>query len=1570
MYIKVGRASETAGKGATWLPGLVSIMLLFTAPAWAAGIFRVDASSSAVTPDGQSWGNAYKTLQAGVDAAYAAGGGEVWAKAGVYAAATNPVVTLKSGVSLYGGFAGSEAARTERSLSANATIIDGGNTSRCVNGADSATLDGFLITRGMSDGGAGMNNDHASPTVANCAFIRNSAVSFGGGIYNISSAPMVVNCTFVQNSAGYQGGGMNSGSSSPTVTNCTFAFNTATSQGGGLYNGDVSSVPKITNCILWGNTAPNGPQVFNSASVPVITYSCVQGGFAGTGNISDDPTLIDTNGGGSVQLWAGSPCVDAGILTGAPGTDLLGHPRPQGTKVDMGAYEGAADPANIITLMIQVAPYGAGHTSPAENAHLYVRGETAVVTAQALGMRWTGWSGDVTGSELWAHVVMDTDKTVTANFAPNTVYVNKSNSTGPWDGRSWGTAFRDIQSGVNTALADGGGEVWVKGGVYIAATDPVVTMKPSVSLYGGFAGTEFDRNARNAVANTTTIDGENARRCIIGANQATLDGFTVTRGLSTGDGAGMYNVSASPTVANCTFSVNKAITGGAGVCRGGGMYNFSSSPLVTGCSFTQNTASGGNGIGGGMFNAASSPVVTDCQFTNNTASSTGATPSSGGGMFNSASSSPMISNCNFIANSATAGGGMSNSASSPMMTNCSFSSNTANNGGGINNDASSPFLDRCSFSYNIVSSAIPGGTAYGGGMCSSTASAPTLINVLFTGNGAYCGGAMANLASSPVATNCTFTLNSAATGSAHYGGGLYNSGASASPKITNCILWGDTAPGGPVEIYDVSATPVVAHSCVQGGYAGTANVSGNPLFVSVPGDLRLQDGSPCIDTGTSSGAPGIDIRAVPRPQGAEVDMGIYEMVPVTSPPVLLVCPGNFYATPNGSCEVVVPDITGTMYALDDHDPALQVTQLPAAGTLASAGYTSVTLTATNDVGLFSTCYATLIALDTLPPVITRLGTTPVTVECHSAYTDAGATATDNCSGDLTASISVENPVNVNAPGSYTVRYRVSDAGGNSAAEVTRIVNVVDTTKPVITLTGSADLSMECGSAYVDSGATAADLCGGNLSSSIVLTNPVNANVLGVYTVRYNLSDASANSAVEVTRTVSVVDSTLPVITLLGTSAVTVECHGTYTDAGATALDACAGDLTASILVTSPVNVNAPGAYTLLYNVNDGNGNSALELTRTVNVVDTTLPVITLLGTSPVTVECHGLYADAGATALDSCAGDLTAGIVVTNPVNVNVPGAYTVLYNVSDGNGNSALEVTRVVNVVDGTAPVITLVGTTPATVECGSSYIDAGATATDVCAGTLSAGVAVTNPVNVHTPSAYTVRYNVNDGNGNSAAEVTRTVNVVDTAKPVITLLGPAQVTLDCGQSYTDAGATASDVCAGDLTGAVVTAGLPGSGPLGPGNWIVTYNVPDGNGNTADTVSRTVTVRDNCTLTVNAVGDTLINTAIGYHEDISVTATNGVGSLGYQWYKEAGSGKAFDALLGATEATLVFDPVDADSPGGYLCAVSDTVTTVNGPVFTLLLSITTPVTGLLGLATAAAAFGLGGAFTARRRKQ
>ena len=173
------------------------------------------------------------------------------------------------------------------------------------------------------------------------------------------------------------------------------------------------------------------------------------------------------------------------------------------------------------------------------------------------------------------------------------------------------------------------------------------------------------------------------------------------------------------------------------------------------------------------------------------------------------------------------------------------------------------------------------------------------------------------------------------------------------------------------------------------------------------------------------------------------------------------------------------------------------------------------------------------------------------------------------------------------------------------------------------------------------------------------------------------------------RVVEPVNNTAPVITILGANPASVTQNAVYTDSGATATDPEDGDLTAEIITTGlPIDTATLGAHTVTYTVTDADTNTT-EVTRTVNVVaaaDTTAPVITRLGASPVTVTVGNAYSDAGATAFDNVDGTITANIVTVNPVNTAVAGTYTVTYNVSDAAGNPAAEVTRTVNVVE-TAP-------------------------------------------------------------------------------------------------------------------------------------------------------------------------------------------------------------------------------------------------------------------------------------------
>ena len=510
--------------------------------------------------------------------------------------------------------------------------------------------------------------------------------------------------------------------------------------------------------------------------------------------------------------------------------------------------------------------------------------------------------------------------------------------------------------------------------------------------------------------------------------------------------------------------------------------------------------------------------------------------------------------------------------------------------------------------------------------------------------------------------------------------------------------------------------------------------------------------------------------------------------------------------------------------------------------------------------------------DTTIPVITLTGDATVTIEVGSTYTDAGATAQDNYDGDITDDIVTVSTVDTEAVGTYTVTYDVSDANNNDAVQVIRTVNVEDTTIPVITLTGDATVTIEVGSTYTDAGATAQDNYDGDITDDIVTVSTVDTEAVGTYTVTYDVSDANNNDAVQVIRTVNVEDTTIPVITLTGDATVTIEVGSTYTDAGATAQDNYDGDITDDIVTVSTVDTEAVGTYTVTYDVSDANNNDAVQVIRTVNVEDTTIPVITLTGDATVTIEVGSTYTDAGATAQDNYDGDITDDIVTVSTVDTEAVGTYTVTYDVSDANNNDAVQVIRTVNVEDTTIPVITLTGDATVTIEVGSTYTDAGATAQDNYDGDITDDIVTVSTVDTEAVGTYTVTYDVSDANNNDAVQVIRTVNVEDTTIPVITLTGDATVTIEVGSTYTDAGATAQDNYDGDITDDIVTVSTVDTEAVG--TYTVTYDVSDANNNDAVQVIRTVNVEDTTIPVITLTGDATVTIEVGStYTDAGATA-------------------------------------------------------------------------------------------------
>jgi hypothetical protein len=279
--------------------------------------------------------------------------------------------------------------------------------------------------------------------------------------------------------------------------------------------------------------------------------------------------------------------------------------------------------------------------------------------------------------------------------------------------------------------------------------------------------------------------------------------------------------------------------------------------------------------------------------------------------------------------------------------------------------------------------------------------------------------------------------------------------------------------------------------------------------------------------------------------------------------------------------------------------------------------------------------------DTTAPVITLKGNNPQSITKGNSYVEEGATATDNIDGDLSSKITIDSSaVKINTVGSYTVSYSVSDNSGNtaSATRTVKVVPIVDTTAPVITLNGANPQSIVKGHAYTELGATASDDIDGDVTSNIIInSSAVNVNIVGTYSVSYSVSDNAGNIA-SATRTVKVVasgtDTTAPVVTitsptngsiynsasrdLIFTATDTNLNLCSYsTDNGVTKIStSCSSGTIETISLTA-----SEGTNTWIVYASDVAGNKAsasVTFTVDTSIVDITPPVITI--TSPTDNE--------------------------------------------------------------------------------------------------------------------------------------------------------------------------------------------------------------------------------------------------------------------------------------------------------------------------------------------------------------
>jgi formylglycine-generating enzyme required for sulfatase activity len=158
----------------------------------------------------------------------------------------------------------------------------------------------------------------------------------------------------------------------------------------------------------------------------------------------------------------------------------------------------------------------------------------------------------------------------------------------------------------------------------------------------------------------------------------------------------------------------------------------------------------------------------------------------------------------------------------------------------------------------------------------------------------------------------------------------------------------------------------------------------------------------------------------------------------------------------------------------------------------------------------------------------------------------------------------------------------------------------DTANPELELFGGAGITREAGQAWAEPGAAGHDARDGNITASITISGTVDMNTTGTYILTYSVADAAGNEA-NASRTVTVVDATNPVLTLLGDANMSQAKDSAWVDPGATASDSLDGNLTSSITVTGTVDVNTTGVYTLTYSVSD-NASNEVNASRTVRVL--------------------------------------------------------------------------------------------------------------------------------------------------------------------------------------------------------------------------------------------------------------------------------------------------------------------------------------------------------------------------------
>ena len=534
-------------------------------------------------------------------------------------------------------------------------------------------------------------------------------------------------------------------------------------------------------------------------------------------------------------------------------------------------------------------------------------------------------------------------------------------------------------------------------------------------------------------------------------------------------------------------------------------------------------------------------------------------------------------------------------------------------------------------------------------------------------------------------------------------------------------------------------------------------------------------------------------------------------------------------------------------------------------------------------GLVTTvCVGSLLIRDTTGPVVTVTDSGAEATGPTGAIVNFVATAVDLVDGVITPVSCTPASGSLFPLGATTVTCTAQDTRGNIGTG-TGVMTVVDTTDPVVTVPSLTREATGPSGAVITFTATATDTVSGVLTPTCT---PASGSTfpLGATVVTCTATDGAGNVGTG-TGTMTVVDTTGPVVVVTPTTAEATGPDGAIVNFVAVATDAVDGNVTPVNCTPASGTLFPLGPTTVTCTAVDSRGNTGTG-TGVMTVVDTTGPAVTVPSTTAEATGSSGAVVTFVATAVDLVDGPVTP-VNCTPASGSTFPlGATNVVCTAVDSRGNPG-QGTGVVTVVDTTPPVVTVQSRTVEATGPAGAVVMFTATAMDLVDGSLTP---TCTPASGSTfpLGATTVTCTAVDSRGNTGTG-TGTITVVDTEGPVVSVPNTtAEATGPTGAVVTFT-ATATDV----VDGVVPVTCTPASGSLFPlGATTVTCTATDSEGNVGtgtgvvtvvDTTGPTVTVPSSSTEATGPAGAvvTFVATAVDLVDGVvtPVTCTPASGS-------------------------------------------------------------------------------------------